>query len=340
MRDLSVIIAARNERYLKPTVEDVLRNTGDRTDVIVVCDGTLPVEPLAQHPRVNVLLLPSSVGQRAAVNLGARLSDARYICKLDAHVSIAPGFDDELIASGDALGHDVTQIPRQYHLHVFNWKCQGCGTETYQGIEPTVCSTCAAKSTTGGPFERVWIWERRGKHWRKSTEEPSKRLIYSDFWRFDSTLHFEYFPECSNRPESSGDVCDTMSALGACFFMRRDRFFDIGGLDESHGSWGQFGVEIALKSALSGGRHVVNKRTWFAHLFRTKSGEFGFPYPLSMQQVEHARSYSRDLWLRNAWPQQVRTLRSYVEQFAPVPDWSPEAIAALPSSLSIEEPAA
>ncbi len=329
--DLSIIIAARNERYLKPTIEDVLRNTGDQTEIIAIVDGEWPDEPLEQHPRLHVIREPVPVGQRAAVNLGARLSDARYVCKLDAHVSIKPGFDTELIRTGDELGHDVTQIPRLFHLHVFNWKCQRCGVETYQGNTPTACATCAGSQ--GGPFERVWIWERRGHHWRKSTDPQPKNFIYSDFWRFDSTLHFQYFPEYRGRPASQGDVCDVMTALGACFFMRRERFIEIGGLDEQGGIWGQFGVEIALKSALSGGRHVVNKRTWMAHLFRTKGGEFGFPYALSGHEVDQARAYSRSIWMNNAWPMQVRTLRSYVEQFSPVPDWTPEKIAALPSKL-------
>lgn len=320
MRDLSVIIAARNERYLKPTVEDVLRNTSDRTDVIVVCDGTLPVEPLVQHPRVNVLLLPAPVGQRAAVNLGARLSDARFICKLDAHCSIAAGFDYELIAAGEALGQSVIQIPRQKHLHVFNWKCHGCGTETYQGPTPTMCNTCAAKGTTGGPFEQVWMWEPRQSRWRTSTEAPKGGQISSDTWRFDHTLHFQYFPEWQ-RQFQEGDFVETMSCLGACWFLSREYFWSLGGLDETLGSWGQMGQELSCKAWLSGGRMITNRRTHFAHLFRTKGGEWGFPYPLSNEQVEHARNRSREIWLINSWSGQVRPLSWLIDKFAPVPDW-------------------
>jgi len=338
--DLSVIIAARNEKYLRPTVEDVLRNTSDRTDVIVVCDGTLPVEPLVQHPRVNVVLLPESIGQRAAVNLGAKLSDARYICKMDAHVSVAPGFDKALIAAAETLGPDVIQIPRQKHLHVFNWKCVGCGTETYQGPTPTMCASCAAKGTQGGPFEQVWIWEPRRSRWRTSTEASKSGEIFSDTWRFDHTLHFQYFPEWQRRfPE--GDFVDTMSCLGACWFLSREYFWSLGGLDNGHGSWGGMGTELGCKVWLSGGRMITNRRTHFAHLFRTKGGtDFGFPYPLSSQQVEHAREYSRALWLNDAWPGQVRPLRWLVERFAPVPGWTPEQIAALPAHLPKRENAA
>lgn len=331
MIELSIIVAARNEQYLRPTVQDLVAHTSDRTEIIVICDGSLPVEPLEQHPRVNVVLLPQSIGQRAAVNLGARISTARYICKMDAHCAVADGFDVALIKAASELGADVVQIPRQYHLHVFNWKCQGCGTETYQGPTPTMCAHCAAKGTPGGPFERIPMWERRGTHWRKSAE-PVKSLIYSDSWCFDSTLHFQYEGRIASRQR--GDLIETMSCLGACWFLDRDYFWSLGGLDEAHGSWGQMGQEVACKTWLSGGRMLTNRRTWYAHLFRTQGGpEWGFPYPQSAQQVEHARQYARDLWMRNAWPQQIHPLRWLVEKFWPVKGWTEPQLQALPSTL-------
>jgi hypothetical protein len=111
-----------------------------------------------------------------------------------------------------------------------------------------------------------------------------------------------------------------MCFVGAAFFMQRSRFWELGGLDEGHGSWGQMGVEISCKSWLSGGRMVVNKKTWFAHLFRTQPG-FGFPYEMHYADQERAREYSRDLWLNNKWEGQVLPLSWLVDKFAPVPDW-------------------
>ncbi len=37
--DLSILIPARNEMFLKPTVLDVIKNRRARTEIIVVCDG-------------------------------------------------------------------------------------------------------------------------------------------------------------------------------------------------------------------------------------------------------------------------------------------------------------
>jgi hypothetical protein len=56
-------------------------------------------------------------------------------------------------------------------------------------------------------------------------------------------------------------------------------------------------------------------------MFRTQGGDFGFPFPLSGSQVDHARKYSRDLFLENKWSKQVRPLSWLLEKFKPVPDW-------------------
>lgn len=307
MRDLSVLIPARREEFLKNTVEDVLKNARANTEVIVVLDGEWPDPGLEQHPNLQVVYEPTSIGQRAATNLAARVSDARYVMKLDAHCAVAEGFDVELIKAAGELGRDVTQIARMYNLHVFNWKCQGCGSQSYQDALPSGCPTCNKKGTTGGPFEKVIVWQPRYNR-------------CSDFMRFDHELHFQYWGDMKRRVNGDEPIVDLMSSVGAMFFIARDRFFEIGGLDEAHGSWGQFGTEIACKSWLSGGRHVVNRRTWFAHLFRTHGG-FSFPYGMPAGAQEYAQQYSRNLWWGNNWPGQTRPLSWLVEKFAPVPGW-------------------
>src|SRR6185503_13912364 len=78
------------------------------------------------------------------------------------------------------------------------------------------------------------------------------------------------------------------------------------------------GTEIALKSWLSGGRLVTNKRLWFAHFFRT--GGIGFPWPGGGQK-QQAMARCRELWLENKWPGQKYPLSWLVEKFSPIPDW-------------------
>lgn len=316
MTALSVIIPARNERFLKRTVEDVLTNMRADTEIIVILDGAWPLEPLAAHPRVTVIYLPESIGQRAAVNLGARVSNAKYIMKLDAHCALAPGFDVTLMETAQP---EWIQVPRMYNLHAFDFVCQGCGARKYQGGLPPACEQCG-----GANWQEEIVWHPRLRQ-------------RTDYMWFDTDLIFRYFDNLALAPYGKDkekyhhglrawakeDVTDLMTCLGACWFVAREHFWELGGLDEQHGSWGQMGTEIAGMAWLSGGALKVNKKTWFAHLFRSSPG-FSFPYPLSHQAQERAREYSRDKWLNNRWDKAVRPLSWLIEKFQPLPGWDKE----------------
>lgn len=305
--DLSVLIPARCERWLARTIADVCEHMRGDTEVIAVCDGDWPDPPVPDHPRVTILHVGESIGQRAAVNAAARVSQAQFVMKLDAHCAVDEGFDVKLLApyeSGE-LTPDTTTIPRMYNLHVFDWQCVACERRYYQADPVPVC-TCGATE-----FRIAEVWTPR---WHKKT----------DFARFDETMHFQYWRKYHTRPEAASEIADVMSSVGACFYMRRDRFFDLGGLDEATGSWGQFGTEVACKSWLSGGRQVVNKRTWFSHFFRV--GDLKFPYPISHEAQERAKVYSRDLWLHDRWPKATRPLSWLITKFAPVPGFDDAAV--------------
>jgi glycosyltransferase involved in cell wall biosynthesis len=300
MRDLSVIIPARNEVFLARTIDNLLENKKANTEIIAVLDGYWPDPPIKDHPDVNILHYSVPIGQRAAVNAGARASAAKYVMKLDAHCAVDDGFDVKLMAHCEP---DWTVIPRMYNLHAFDMVCDGCGHAVYQGPTPEKCEKCGGP----GPFHKNIIWKPRF----------SRR---TDFMRFDAGMKFAYWPEYEKRPEAQGDVVPLLSSIGACFFMERERFWEIGGLDEAHGSWGQFGTEIACKSWLSGGQHMVNKTTWFSHMFRTQK-DFSFPYEIRFQDQEAAREYSRDLWLNNKWAGARYPLSWLIQKFAPVPEF-------------------
>jgi hypothetical protein len=297
--DLSILIPSRKEAFLEHTIRDILTHIEADTEVIVIMDEEDPAPPPVIDPRVTFIYHPSSIGQRGGTNEAARASRAKFIMKCDAHCAFDQGFDRKLM---EEFEYDWTVVPRMYNLHVFNWKCNECDNETYQGPQPEKCEECG--NTT---FEQVMVWQPR-------------RNRKSDFARFDNTMRFRYWGEFGHRPEGEPDIADLMCHVGACWMMHRERFWELGGCDEAHGSWGQMGVEVSCKTWLSGGRQVVNKRTWYAHMFRTQPG-FGFPYNISGRQVNKAREYSRDLWMNDKWPQATRTLDWLLEHFRPVPTW-------------------
>ena len=310
--DLTVVIPGYNEMFMRRTTEDVLAKIRADTEVVLICDGSLPDPPVDSHPKVKVVHTCVPVGQRAATNLGASISRAKYIMKLDAHCAVDEGFDAKMI---EDMQPDWTMIPTMYRLHAFDWTCNNCGHGEYQGSKPQSCANCGKDD-----LYRKMIWE------------PRQGVGPSEAWRFDRTMHMQYWYSYSKRPEvieqKKTGVIETMSCVGCCFLMERERFWHLGGMDEGHGSWGQYGTELACKAWLSGGKMVTSTRTWFAHLFRTgnfsKYGESTFPYPISGDDQEAARKYSRDLWLNDKWPLAVRPLSWLVDHFAPTPDWHPK----------------
>jgi len=303
MADLTVVIPARNEMFLGKTIENILENIEGDTEIFAVLDGfDTPIPEIPQDPRVKLIYHKTPIGQRASTNEATSLSTAKYVMKCDAHCAFDKGFDVKLMALCEP---DWVVIPRMYNLHAFDWKCNKCGNRTYQGPTPTKCDKCDNKTD----FERVILWQPR---WNRMT----------DFARFDNTLHFKYWGSYKNRLEAKGDIADTMCFVGACRFMTRDLFWKLGGCDEKHGSWGQEGVEWSCKAWLSGGRLVVNKKTWFSHMFRTQGGDFGFPYKNPGKDMDAAREYSRDLWFNNKWEKAIHPLSWLLEKFDPIPDWN------------------
>ena len=305
--DLSVVIPARNEEFLKQTVENVLSQMRGDSEMLVVEDGYSPDPPLTPHPRLRIIHNTESIGQRAATNQAARESTARFVMKLDAHCSVDEGFDVKLMRDCQP---DWTLIPTMWNLHAFDWQCQACGRLTYQGVQPAVCDQCQASSPG---HEQVMVWKPR--HNRETC-----------CWRFDRNLQFQYWKQKDKQAQRDNlEILETMSFIGACMFLERERFWALGGMDEAHGSWGQFGTEWACKTWLSGGSLITSRRTWFAHMFRTGNfaapGHSTWPYPMSQEQIDRAREYSRWLWLGDNWAQQIHPLEWLIDRFQPIPDW-------------------
>jgi len=419
--DLSIVIPARHEEWLGKTIESVLANTSERCQIIAVLDGEWPMTPIPDHPRLRLIHHSVSIGQRASINLGVRASTAKFVCKMDAHVTVGPNFDS--ILTKDCERNWIV-TPRLFNLYVYDWRCLGCDVRTYQGPKPNVCGTCH-----GTEFDKVVVWlPRNGEYWRcfackkfihDNTKKPEtctecgeskgflniERRVH-DSYRFDHDLHFQYhrdFPfqegiaafihakgsvwidrllnadlvtpgerliartqeyvvNYNELPLSEkyrlrakaikvlahirslprkrrqvarllnlielgqGHLIESMSMLGACWLLHRDFYWAIGGCDEKFGSWGAQGTEMSCKAHLSNGKLMVNRSTFFSHMFRTQHGD-SFPYGITGTAQEAAKQYSRNLWFKNAWSGQVHPLSWLVEKFAPVPDWTDEVLA-------------
>ena len=310
MRDLSILIPSRSEKFLSRTVQDILENIEADTEVIVVLDGEWAIPAIPQHDRVIVVYIPKSIGQRAATNLACRLSKAKYIMKADAHCSFDKGFDRKMLEAFKETGDNVTMVPIMRNLWIYSWKCYHCGWKKYQGPKPEKCGQCGKTDKIRRKME--WI----GKHNPQSTS-----------YCFDSEPRFQYFEDYKHRPKYIKDkeekgLTETMSLQGSCFMCTREKYWELNLCDEEFGSWGNQGIEVAAKTWLSGGKVMVNHKTWYAHWFRTQGGDCSFPYKQNGNEVSRCKAKVRkQIWLGKL-PKQVHPVSWLVKRFWPVKGWS------------------
>jgi len=306
--DLSILIPAKNEEFLGRTVEDLLENIQGKTEVIIILDGfEREIPKIPEDKRVRVIKNETSVGQRAGTNQACKLSKAKYIMKCDAHCAFDKGFDVKMVKE---MQDDWTMVPIMRNLHAFNWVCED-GHIRYQSP-----SGPCKENDCGKPTKKDVVW-------------IPKTNPQSVSFCFDEEPHFQYFNEYKRIPEYKKDLeesqlTETMSIQGSCFMLTRDKYWELNICDEALGSWGSQGIEVACKTWLSGGRVVINHKTWYAHMFRTQGGDFGFPYQISGRQTDHAKKTARTLFFDNKWEKQIYPLSWLVEKFWPVKGWSEE----------------
>ncbi len=308
--DLSILIPSRREMFLKQTVEDALKNIEGDTEIIVGLDGEWPIEPLPQHERLNIVLANKPIGQRAITNLACKLSRAKYVMKIDAHCAFDKGFDRKMLEAFKKTGDNVTMVPIMRNLWAFDWVCDHCGWRRYQGRTPEKCEQCGRNDKLRR--EIVWI----GK------SNPQSRS-----YCFDRKPHFQYFGGYSKTEKYKKDrdekgLTESMSLQGSCFMLSRKKYWELKICDEELGNWGNQGIETACKTWLSGGKVLVNHKTWYAHMFRTQGGDFGFPWPISGRAVHETKKKTWEMFFGNQWPLQKKPVSWLVERFWPVRGWT------------------
>jgi cephalosporin hydroxylase len=269
---LSILIPARNEKYLEQTIRNVLENAEGEIEILVMLDGYLPDPQIViGDDRVQFFHHEVAQGQRQSVNELARSAKGKYLMKLDAHCAVDKGFDIKLIAD---YKEGEVHLGRMYNLDVSTWlpKLRKKTDYMYIGFNDK------------GELRSLYYG---GEQWKEMHRRPAL-------------------------------LDETMGMMGPCRFMSAKTFWDLGGCDEGHGSWGSEGIEWALKAWTSGGRLMVNKKTWFAHWFRASDG--GFPYHIKQSDIDKARTYAESIWLKDKWPGQKRPISWLIEKFNP-PGW-------------------
>lgn len=261
---VSIIIPDRNgQPYLQKTIDGLLAAASGQIEIIVVCDGVWPDPPLKTHPSV-IVLHHGTVHD----NPGMRAS-------INRGVAISKG---------------------KYIMKID----EHCAVD--QGFDKKLKADC----------EDNWVVIPRRKRWDaenwKMIEDgrPPVDYMYIEYpyrKEFDKTqgLHGAEW----KRPDRKDILIDDNPTMqGSSYFMTRkywDKLFPEGLDDENYGTFTQEAQEISMAAWLSGGRVVVNKKTWYAHFHKGKRGKgYGFSreqYKRHMEGTERGRLYCIKKWL-------------------------------------------
>jgi glycosyltransferase involved in cell wall biosynthesis len=286
---LSIIIPSRDARFLQKTIDDLIAKAEGEIEIIVVLDGYWPNPIIKDSPKVIV-------AHQGTVHNHKGMRDG-----INAGVRLARG---EYIMKIDEhcmldQGYDLkliadcednwVVIPRRYRLDPEKWEIihDGRPPIDYMYIEYPYLKPL---DITQG---------LHGNEWRQRYYDRKDIMID-----------------------------DTPSTQGSCYFMKKSWWDKMGEMEsENYGTFTHEAQEITIKTWLMGGRVVVNKKTWYAHLH--KGRKYGTGYGFSTDQwkrhsesMEKGRLYCINYWLYTTDYQYDWDW--FVNKFPDMPGWTPD----------------
>lgn len=178
----------------------------------------------------------------------------------------------------DDIEYDWIVMPRFYVLNGATWEWQDERFYDYFFL------CCPFTDPRGFRF-------KAGGHWPERTQERLETLID-----------------------------ETPQIHGSGWFMTKDHYFNgLGGFPniDPYGH-AQEPIWLALKNWLGGGKVMVNKKTWYAHMHQQgdKRG-----YNMSKYQTDLSYKLAVDYWLKDSWAERKHDFAWFVDRFMPMPTW-------------------
>ena len=171
MNRLSIVIPARNEPYLKQTIEDLLTKARGDIEIIAILDGYWPdAEDIVENPKVKYIHFSPARGMRNAINAGVSISTGNFIMKTDAHCMFSEGYDVELIRNS---APDWVVVPRRFPLIPEKWEIEARIDDKY-------------------PIDYMYLdKELHGREWREKNTDPKlKERIVDELMSFQGSCWF------------------------------------------------------------------------------------------------------------------------------------------------------
>jgi len=251
---LSIVIPARTEKFLNRTIQDILEKATGEIEIIPVLDGYGDTPyEKIDDPRVRYISLPVPVNYERHKRQG-----------INAGVSISTG---------------------EYVMWVDAHCCFA------KGFDEVLVRDCED--------DMVMVPRRYKmdfKKWDRNIEKDRPPIDYVyPMWQFLKKNRLAgYKWDIKSRERKDIMIDDIMITQGSLICMTRKWFNKMGFMKtEGYTGWGQEGEEVCLTTIKNGGRAVVNKNTWYAHLH--KGQMHGRMYKWT--SVKPSYDYSFNYWV-------------------------------------------
>lgn len=286
MSKVSIIVPSCNEIYatnegvnvLQRTVKDIYDKATGDFEVLVGFNGP-EYQDFPDYPNLRVLKLPENVGIKALINTLAIMAKGKYIYKSDAHCSFGKGFDEILQAD---MKDNWLVMPRFYVLtgSTWEWQIRDGSPEFYDYFY--LC--CPFTDPRGFRF-------KAGGHWKERTLK-----------KLDTLLD------------------ETPQIHGSGWFVNREYYFETLGGFPNKDPYGhaQEPAWLALRTWLGGGKVMVNKKTWYAHMHQSNEVK-GYHY--TREQEKYSYDWVAKHWMEDREPYMIHNMEWFIEKFMPMPTW-------------------
>lgn len=160
------------------------------------------------------------------------------------------------------------------------------------------------------------------ENWCKFPKTPiDYEFLSYPYWKPDHVgMHGTIWKDRAlERPDI--EIDENMAFQGSCWFCKTEHFRTriVQMQEEGYGTFIGEPQEVGNKTWLGGGKVMVNKKTWYAHLHKGK--QYGRGYFMNKRETTKGNAYSADYWLNNRWEERIHDLDWLVERFWPVPSW-------------------
>ena len=276
---VGIVIPGRNEKFMNQTILDILEKAEGSVQVFPVLDGCskeyLDSYEFIDDPRVFYV-------QFANMGKTTKRAGINLMVQLTDAKYVMSADGHCMFEKGfdtvlkESSESNWIQVPRRHRLDAENWSLQ-------------------IQSDNRPPIDYEYIMFRP---------------LASD----DNSIHgFKWNEKAIAREDV--EIDDIITFQGSCWFMEKEWYEKCHFMDMKYCGWGQEAEELSFETWRQGGRVVVNKKTWYAHLH--KGTTYGRMYYMSRRENRSSYAYAYNLWIN----ENAEFFQGLIEKFMPMPGW-------------------